>query len=194
MAGLNVDEFLKILSSIVPSEKYSLKGGDISLAISVDEEFFSDPISFKLRRFIQLTKPLFLAFYLPIVEVQPKRRRRRSARERKIWERVKKEILKLEKRCQLCGTETPLEVAHIVPFSRGGSDSIDNLLVLCSNCHRKMAPTEPIEVRRKRNRYWILYVDRKSRQIKKEPLVYCNHTIKENRLLSGGGGRNRTAE
>ncbi len=193
VSNFNVDEFIKILSSITPSEEYPLKGGDVALKIFTDEKEFHEFFSFKIRKFIRLTKPIFLSFYLPLTEVQPKRKIR-SAKERKNWERVKKEILKLENRCQLCGTETPLEVAHIVPFSRGGSDSIDNLLVLCSNCHRKMAPTEPIEVRKRKGKYWISYVDRKSKKLKEKPLIYCNHTIKENCLLSGGGGRNRTAE
>ena len=193
VSNFNVEEFIKILSSITPAEDYPLKGGDIAFEIFADEKEFSEFFLSKIRGFVRLTKPLFLAFYLPLTEVHPKRKVR-SAKERKNWEKVKKEILKLEKRCQLCGTEAPLEVAHIVPFSRGGSDSIDNLLVLCSNCHRKMAPTEPVEVRKRRGKYWILYVDRKSRKLREEPLIYCNHAVKENRLLSGGGGRNRTAE
>ena len=48
--------------------------------------------------------------------------------------------------CQLCGNKAPfeckgepfLEVHHIVPLAKGGSDSLDNTVALCPNCHRKM--------------------------------------------------------
>ena len=48
--------------------------------------------------------------------------------------------------CQLCDREGPfkvdgvpfLEVHHIKPLSEGGSDTIDNVVGLCPNCHRKV--------------------------------------------------------
>ena len=49
--------------------------------------------------------------------------------------------------CQLCENEAPfkdkqgngfLEVHHIQYLSQGGSDTIDNVVALCPNCHRKM--------------------------------------------------------
>jgi 5-methylcytosine-specific restriction protein A len=49
--------------------------------------------------------------------------------------------------CQLCEKEAPfmkknnepyLEVHHIVWLSKGGSDTLDNTVALCPNCHRKM--------------------------------------------------------
>lgn len=49
--------------------------------------------------------------------------------------------------CQLCLREAPfkdkkgnpyLESHHIVWLSQGGSDTIDNTIALCPNCHRKM--------------------------------------------------------
>ena len=49
--------------------------------------------------------------------------------------------------CALCGQPAPfrdaagkpyLETHHIVWLSEGGSDSIDNTVALCPNCHRKM--------------------------------------------------------
>jgi Homing endonuclease associated repeat/HNH endonuclease len=40
-------------------------------------------------------------------------------------------------RCVLCGVSAvPLEVDHIVPAARGGSDRLDNLQTLCVPCNR----------------------------------------------------------
>ena len=49
--------------------------------------------------------------------------------------------------CQLCNEEAPFldkqgnpffEVHHIDYLSKGGTDTIDNVVALCPNCHRKM--------------------------------------------------------
>jgi hypothetical protein len=41
--------------------------------------------------------------------------------------------------CQYCGRKTPeviLEIEHIIPVSKGGSDEIDNLTTSCFECNR----------------------------------------------------------
>lgn len=59
------------------------------------------------------------------------------------------EIAKLKAKgiCQLCGKPAPfndkqgkpyLEVHHIVWLSRGGTDTLDNVIAICPNCHSKM--------------------------------------------------------
>jgi 5-methylcytosine-specific restriction endonuclease McrA len=37
--------------------------------------------------------------------------------------------------CQFCGHRQQLDIHHIIPRSRGGSDSEDNLITLCRTCH-----------------------------------------------------------
>lgn len=40
-------------------------------------------------------------------------------------------------KCAYCNSDQELEVDHIVPFSRGGSDKLDNLQLLCKDCNRE---------------------------------------------------------
>jgi 5-methylcytosine-specific restriction endonuclease McrA len=40
-------------------------------------------------------------------------------------------------RCQYCGSARHLTVDHVVPRSRGGSDTWDNLVTSCAPCNRK---------------------------------------------------------
>lgn len=60
--------------------------------------------------------------------------------------------------CQLCESPAPflnkakeayLEAHHIEWLSRGGSDSIDNVVALCPNCHRKMHVLDKASDKRK---------------------------------------------
>lgn len=37
--------------------------------------------------------------------------------------------------CKICGTDKKLELDHIIPISKGGEDSEDNLQVLCKSCN-----------------------------------------------------------
>jgi hypothetical protein len=39
--------------------------------------------------------------------------------------------------CVICGRIELLELDHIVPFSRGGSDTVENLRVLCKPCNSR---------------------------------------------------------
>lgn len=58
--------------------------------------------------------------------------------------------------CQLCGGNAPfcgkdgepfLETHHIIWLSKGGSDTIENTVALCPNCHRKMHIVNGVEDR-----------------------------------------------
>ena len=41
--------------------------------------------------------------------------------------------------CFVCGTDKKLERCHLIPRALGGSDNIDNLVLLCQ-VHHKQAP------------------------------------------------------
>lgn len=48
-------------------------------------------------------------------------------------------------RCRTCGSEQRLELDHIIPWSHGGPDTVENLRVLCKSCNvrRGTSPVEP---------------------------------------------------
>lgn len=61
--------------------------------------------------------------------------------------------MRAEGKCELCGCNAPfeyrgkpyLELEHIIPISEGGMDSINNIVAVCPNCHRKITMLGTIE-------------------------------------------------
>ena len=53
------------------------------------------------------------------------------------YESLRRQVLRRDGwRCQSCGTMTNLEVHHQQFRSHSGEDSEENLITLCSTCHR----------------------------------------------------------
>lgn len=53
-----------------------------------------------------------------------------------ITPRVRRRVYQRDsKRCILCGTNYPIEVAHYIPRSQCGLGIEQNLVCLCKNCH-----------------------------------------------------------
>lgn len=52
----------------------------------------------------------------------------------KAWIRAQA-IKKYGDKCELCGFKLVVDTHHILPKNKGGSHTIDNLIVLCPNCH-----------------------------------------------------------
>ena len=51
-----------------------------------------------------------------------------------------KQLLQEHHRCELCGSKRNLEVHHKIPVVCGGSDDLNNLIVVCEICHIKLTP------------------------------------------------------
>lgn len=56
----------------------------------------------------------------------------RAARRR--WDALRKQVLQGCPDCHYCGDEAST-VDHLVPYSRGGKDELDNLVPACSRCN-----------------------------------------------------------
>ena len=49
---------------------------------------------------------------------------------------IRKQILKKDSICALCGSNEKLTIDHIKPISKGGKNEIDNIQILCFKCNR----------------------------------------------------------
>jgi|SRR3982751_3452862 len=61
-------------------------------------------------------------------------RKRRIAIPRKTIQKV---FSKYKRECTICGSTEKLEIDHIHPYSKGGTNDISNLQVLCKSCNIK---------------------------------------------------------
>ncbi|MFZ7138018.1 MAG: HNH endonuclease [archaeon] len=84
-----------------------------------------------------------------VSSLKPKRSTRKIISEQFVRNEFVTEFIKRKAngRCQLCQNPAPftdkndqpyLEAHHVVWLSRKGTDTIDNVVALCPNCHRKM--------------------------------------------------------
>ena len=59
---------------------------------------------------------------------------RGEVQKHKAWIRAQA-IKKYGNRCELCGYNMAIDTHHIIPKHEGGPHEIDNLMVVCPNCH-----------------------------------------------------------
>lgn len=67
---------------------------------------------------------------------------------------IKKEIEKNGHKCFVCSSRNHLEFHHVVPKHLGGTDLKNNLVRLCSNCHKQVHVYQ--RDRKNINEMWIL--------------------------------------
>jgi len=74
----------------------------------------------------------------------------------KQWYKIIKEVFKRDNyTCQYCGqVGGKLEADHIIPFSKGGSDEMSNLITSCRKCNRQKKDKSTNEfIKWRENRY-----------------------------------------
>lgn len=65
------------------------------------------------------------------------------------WRKLSKRLLKEYPVCEVCSTRRSELVHHIIPRSAGGTDSEENLLVVCRSCHERIHHKDKINQRKK---------------------------------------------
>jgi 5-methylcytosine-specific restriction endonuclease McrA len=63
------------------------------------------------------------------------------------WKRLSREARALHGTdCTLCGSNHRVQAHHVVHRNEGGSDTLDNLVMLCASCHRRTHADESLDV------------------------------------------------
>ena len=62
-----------------------------------------------------------------------------SAEANRIWRRKIKERWDYE--CAYCGSEDNLTIDHVVPHSKGGHNTVENMVCCCDSCNQDKAHT-----------------------------------------------------
>ena len=68
--------------------------------------------------------------------------------------------------CQYCGSRSNLTVDHVIPRSKGGESSWENIVASCAPCNRRKGNRTPLEAR--------LHLIRKPKRPKWRPFVQIN--------------------
>ena len=101
-------------------EKAELLHDDPEKVIRTVNDEYSYPSVIRLRRYINL----------PYAKIVLSRRN----------------IMKRDRHtCQYCGTKSDLTLDHVLPRSRGGADSWENLVTACNQCNVKKGNRTPDE-------------------------------------------------
>ncbi len=81
---------------------------------------------------------IIIVINLAVLFISPKRRRLFFPPGRRISGTVRREVFHRDGgECVECGSSKDIQYDHIIPFSRGGSDTAENIQLLCKDCNKK---------------------------------------------------------
>ncbi|NLE27797.1 MAG: hypothetical protein GX625_21165 [Clostridiaceae bacterium] len=65
------------------------------------------------------------------------------------WENRRSQVIARDRICQQCSKQVKrrnkMHIHHVVPRSKGGTNRLDNLVLLCEKCHKKIHKNIPFE-------------------------------------------------
>ena len=108
-------------------EKHTKLALEAAYGLSRDVEYSIETIRFQLERYRPVKVPDGKYYKVPI----PTTLR---------WEVFKRDGF----RCLVCGSQDHLRADHIIPESKGGQASLDNLQTLCRSCNSKKKTKVPL--------------------------------------------------
>jgi len=104
-------------------------------------QFYDKTVFWYLGLFLLFGLALFLIFINSSQfskQKIPTSERIKSDDSRYIPSEVKIEVWKRDLgQCVICGSQHHLEYDHIIPVSKGGSNTANNIRILCRNCNRE---------------------------------------------------------
>ena len=115
--------------------KFSFSDKEKLYKFEVPDAFFRKTICARCNKKIVNKKAdeKFDAYFSKVSDKDPERIRH----SRTISSKTKKSVWQRDQgKCVECGSKAKLEYDHIVPFSKGGSNTERNIQLLCEHCNR----------------------------------------------------------
>ncbi|MEO0100592.1 MAG: HNH endonuclease [candidate division WOR-3 bacterium] len=80
---------------------------------------------------------------------------------------LRRKILRRDRRtCQLCGKKGAGQIHHLIPKSKGGKDTENNLVLLCGPCHLLISPI-PLKILKRILKIPETEIRRRQKKVKK---------------------------
>lgn len=144
------DEILKLsehyVRYLLENEKFDFTTDAISSIINASEKrsLSLKAVTRNVIDFLRMKDPDKTALHLEDVSYYldfcgvPEKTSAQILRSRRISDEVKLEVWRRDEgKCVICSSQEWLEYDHVIPFSKGGSNTARNIQLLCESCNRE---------------------------------------------------------